>query len=172
MRSFLIRDILSGPAANQATNQAAGSLGESSTSSHHHHHHNHHIEEEDSDEEDDEEIEVDIDIEDEKVGIVDATTRHFYPHNKRVSSSQTKQHEEYGEQDVNGNHELEGEIGSTNRSSSQQQSQQQQLLGKQFLHLNSPLDALFQMTSTIDALKRGEKRKGKFPISFRMVLLK
>lgn len=29
--------------------------------------------------------------------------------------------------------------------------------------LNSPLDALFQMTSsTFDALKRGEKRKGKF----------
>lgn len=29
--------------------------------------------------------------------------------------------------------------------------------------MNSPLDALFQMTSTtFDAMKRGEKRKGKF----------
>ena len=56
-----------------------------------------------------------------------------------------------------------------NPQQQQQQQQQQQLLGngKQLpgapFQLNSPLDALFQMTSsTFDALKRGEKRKGKF----------
>lgn len=53
----------------------------------------------------------------------------------------------------------------SSRMTMQQQQQQQQLLGKQLaapFQLNSPLDALFQMTSsTFDALKRGEKRKGK-----------
>lgn len=42
-----------------------------------------------------------------------------------------------------------------------QQQQQQMSAGAPF-QMNSPLDALFQMTSsTFDALKRGEKRKGK-----------
>lgn len=118
---------------------------------------------EDVDEEDEDEVDDDDEEDDEEIDVVEKATAEagFNPADRARLREQYEQQQKQQQQQ-----ELDGKSGIVNIDQ----------LGKQLaapFQLNSPLDALFQMTSsTFDAIKRGEKRKGKFtPITYNSVTL-